>query len=116
MKAGGSEQTFGALPPSLSGSQIGVWQLVRERASGTRWEYELPSLSRLKTVVWNADILRFLGDVYRVAPVFFILYATSFLLLGVNSALQLRFLNRLFDSVSMVYALVKVCPQSFRCF
>ena len=97
------------LPPSLVGAQLGVWHLVRERTTRQGWDFKLsslPSAANMNNLVYDVATCRLVVDVYRMAPILFVLYATSFLLLGINSAFQLRFLNRLFESVSSIFIML----------
>ena len=100
------EKTFGTLPPSLVGTQMGVWQMVWERSPGKSWHYAKPSLSDIKALLGGSYSFRFLADVYRLSPGLVILYTISFALLGINEALKLQFMNRIFEHVSRISQLL----------
>lgn len=98
-----SGNVFGTLPPSLVGTQMGVWRIVEERNTGRSWNYQQkPTLSGFNPLLGESYPLRFLADVYRLSPALFVLYVITYVLLGVNDALKLQFMNRLFEHVSMV--------------
>lgn len=90
-------------PRSLNSYHVGVFKVVFERPI-TRWSESLRMFQAPELfVIWKENrtyMVKFLTDVYFLAPILFPLYVCTHLLGGVDQALRLFFANELFRSVS----------------
>lgn len=91
-------------PRSLNSYHVGVFKVVFERPI-TRWSESLRMFQAPELfVIWRENrtyMVKFLTDLYFLAPILFPLYVCTHLLGGVDQALRLFFANELFRSVSV---------------
>ncbi|GJE98931.1 ABC transporter ATP-binding protein-like [Phanerochaete sordida] len=95
----GADAHLGEVPEGLRTMQLGVWRVVLEPTPTFQGFSRLLSLRKLNEAFGANFVARFLGDVCRLSPGWFMLYCGAVAYLCVDGAVKLILMNRLFNCI-----------------